>query len=409
MDAAASPVTGTRHRNRDRTGRIGLVPSRFGTGLVGGAEIVLAQMSRRLLARGWDVEILTTCALDHFGWENVLPAGSTVEDGLPVRRFLAVTTPGSARGDLEHAILSGAEISLGDQQRWVNAGMRCPGLYHHLLDHAHEYRAILFTPYANWITFACSQVSPERSVLWTCLHDEPYAYLDLFQPLLTGVGGLLFQTAPEHELAHRLVRTPAPHALVGCGVEVPQRYDPEGFRRRHGIEGRFLLYAGRREGAKGWATLLEQFAGAVLRRGVPFQLVTMGRGDVRAPAAIADRVVDLGFLADDERDSAFAAAEAYIQPSRYEAFSRTIMEAWLAGTPVIANGDSDVVRYHCERSGAGLVYRDEFELEECLAFLAEAPDVARELAATGRQYVLDNYRWDIVLDRIEVALSAWTA
>jgi glycosyltransferase involved in cell wall biosynthesis len=385
-----------------------MVPARFGPGMVGGAEIVLRQMARRLLARGWEVEILTTCALDHFSWENILPAGKAVEEGMLVRRFPAVTTPGPEHAHLEQAILSGASLRLQEQQRWMNSGMRCPELFHYVLDHAHEYRAIVFTPYLNWITFACSQVAPERSVLWTCLHDEPYAYLELFQPLLTGVAGLLFQTPPEHELAHRLVRAPASHALVGCGVEVPERYDPEGFRSRHGIEGPFLLYAGRREGAKGWETLLEQLATAMVRRRLELSLVTMGAGEVRPPAAIADRVIDVGFLPDDERDSAFAAADAYLQPSRFEAFSRTIMEAWLAGTPVIANGGSEVVRHHCERSGAGLLYDDEFELEECLAFVAEAPQTARALGGRGRAYVLENYQWDMVLDRVEAALSALT-
>jgi glycosyltransferase involved in cell wall biosynthesis len=324
---------------------------------------------------------------------------------MPVRRFPAVVTGDPQRGRLEHAILSGASLSIGDQQRWINSGMRCPELFHYLLDRAQDYRAIVFTPYPNWITFACSQVAPERSLLWTCLHDEPYAYLDVFQPVFTGVAGLLFQTPPEHELAHRLISRPAPHSVVGCGVEVAERYDPEGFRRRHGIEGRFLLYAGRREGAKGWETLLEQFAGATVRRDLPFKLVTMGAGEVRPPASIADRVVDVGFLPDDERDSAFAAADAYLQPSSWEAFSRTVMEAWLAGTPVIANGASAVVRYHCESSGAGLLYEDEAEFEECLAFLADAPGAACELASRGRQYVLDNYQWDAVLDRVELALS----
>jgi glycosyltransferase involved in cell wall biosynthesis len=354
------------------------------------------------------VEILTTCALDHHTWENVLPAGKAMEDGLLVHRFPVVTTPGPERGQLEQAILSGAPLRLHEQQRWMNSGMRSPEIFHHLLDHAGEYRTIIFTPYLFWITFAGSQVAPERSVLWTCLHDEPYAHLELFQPLLTGVGGLLFQTPPEHELAHRLVATPAPHALVGCGVEVPAGYHPEGFRRRHHIDGRFLLYAGRREGAKGWESLLEQLAAVLGRRDLPFSLVTMGAGEVRPPAAIADRVIDLGFLPDEERDNAFAAADAYLQPSRYEAFSRTIMEAWLAGTLVIANGGSDVVRYHCERSEAGLLYDDELELEECLAFLAGAPETAAQLAALGRPYVLDNYQWDTVLDKIEAALTTWT-
>jgi glycosyltransferase involved in cell wall biosynthesis len=393
----------------DRRGRLALVPARFGPGLVGGAEIVLGQMARRLLARGWEVEILTTCALDHHGWENLLPAGKAVEDGMLVRRFPTVVTPGPERAQLEQAILSGASLRLREQERWMNAGMRSPELFHYLLDHAGDYQAIVFTPYMFWLTFACSQVAPERSVLWTCLHDEPYAYLDLFRPLLTGVAGLLLQTPPEHELAHRLVETPAPHAVVGCGVEVPERYDTERFRRRHGIEGRFLLYAGRREGAKGWETLLEQLAGLATWRDLPFTLVTMGAGTVRPPKAIADRVIDVGFLPDDERDAAFAAADAYLQPSRFEAFSRTIMEAWLAGTLVIANGGSEVVRHHCERSEAGLLYADQYELEACLAFLAEAPELAAELAGRGRAYVLDNYQWATVLDNVEAALCSWTA
>jgi glycosyltransferase involved in cell wall biosynthesis len=113
-------------------------------------------------------------------------------------------------------------------------------------------------------------------------------------------------------------------------------------------------------------------------------------------------------LPDDERDNAFAAADCYVQPSRYEAFSRTIMEAWLAGTFVIANAGSDVVAWHCERSGAGLVYDDYQEFEQCLLFLAAAPEAAATMAASGREYVLGNYRWSDVLDRVEKCLEEWT-
>jgi len=286
--------------------------------------------------------------------------------------------------------------------------MRVPELYHYLLDNATRYRALVFTPYLFWVAFACSQVAPERSLLWTCLHDEPYAHLELFQPVFTGAAGLFFQSGPEHDLAHRVFGHLTPHAEVGCGIQVTSGYDPEGFRKRYGIDGRFVLYAGRREGAKGWGELLSGFAAATLRSSLPFSLVTMGAGPVDPPAEIADRVLDVGFLPDTERDNAFAAADAYLQPSRYEAFSRTVMEAWLAGTPVIANAGSEVVRWHCERSGAGLLYDDEYEFEQCLRFLAEAPDTAAELARPGRAYVLTHYSWPDVLDRIEQALQAWT-
>jgi glycosyltransferase involved in cell wall biosynthesis len=240
-----------------------------------------------------------------------------------------------------------------------------------------------------------------------CLHDEPAAYLELFQPLFTGCRGLWFLSDPEARLAERIHPTLPPHEIVGSGIDVPDGYDPEGFRRRHGIEGRFVLYAGRREGAKNWERLLDAFARATERSKLPFTLVTMGTGRVDPPASVADRVIDLGFCSDEERNHAFAAADAYLQPSRYESFSRTIMEAWLAGTLVIANGASDVVRWHCERSDAGLLYDDDFELEQCLRFVAEAPDAAAAIAASGRPYVLENYSWSAVLDRIEHTLQEW--
>ena len=348
-----------------RRGRLAFCPARFGAEIVGGAEIVLRRMAGALQARGWDVEVLTSCATDHRSWANVLPPGESIEDGLCVRRFPVVPGRDPDRGRLERRILDGERLTLAEQQQWMDGGMQVPGLAAHVAAHAAEYRAVICTPYPFWVTHACARVVPERCVLWTCLHDEPYATLPLFAPMFRDVAGLLFQSGPEHDLAHRLVPGPgalAPHAVVGCGVEVPPRYDPAGFRARHGIPGRFLLYAGRREGAKGWDELLD----------------------------------------------AFAAADASVQPSRYEAFFRTIMEAWLAGVPVVANAGSDVVAWHCRRSGGGLLYTDPAELEQHFcALAADAPAAARS-AAGARDYVLRNYRWPAVLDRVEAALLAWT-
>ena len=376
---------------------------------MGGAELVVAELSRGLADRGWEVEVLTTCASDHFTWANEYPAGTEDLDGITLRRFPTVppAAPGE-RAELEAAILAGARLTLAEQQRWMNAGVRVPELYHHLLDHAGGFRALVVSPYLFWTSFACGQIAPERTILRPCLHDEPFAALELFQPLFTGAAGIWLQTDPEHELAHSLFSLGERHRVVGEGIPTDKSYDAERFRRRHGIEGPFVLYAGRREGAKGWDGLLESFARAVTGRSLDLSLVTMGVGDVRPPADVADRVIDLGFLDDADRDDAFAAAAAYVQPSRYESFSRTVMEAWLAGTLVVANGASAVVRWHCDRSDAGLVYEDDLELEQCLAFVAEQPAEAERLAQPGRRYVLDHYTWPAVLDRVEATLEEWT-
>ncbi len=391
--------------------RIAFVPPRYGPDVLGGAEAALREMAEGLRARGHSVEILTTCARNHFTWANELPAGESVVNGIPVRRFPTVMSGNRAERDrLDAAILGGAELTIEQQQRWANGLFRVPELFHHLLDNGDRYQALVFAPYLFWTTLACTQVYPDRSALLSCLHDEPFARLSIFRPLFTTLGDVWFMSPPERDLAGEIAGSlPPRHQLTGCGVAVPASYDPDGFRRRHGIEGRFLLYAGRREGGKGWETLLDQFAGATARARLPFSLVTFGGGEVRPPESIADRVVDLGFISDAEKGDAFAAADGYIQPSRLEAFSRTIMEAWLAGTLVIGNGGSRVVSYHCEQSGAGLLYDDEHELEECLAFLADSPDAASRIASAGRDYVLRNYTWDRVLDIVETRLAELSA
>jgi glycosyltransferase involved in cell wall biosynthesis len=390
-------------------GRIAVVPARYGPGVVGGAEAMLGEIAHGLAHRGWDVDVLTTCARDHFTWANEFEPGVASDGPVAVHRFPAVvSTARRERAACNAAIVAREPIDLDAQMRWMNDDVRVPRLFDHLVDHGRSYRAVVFAPYLFWPAFAGAQLIADRAVLVPCLHDEPEAHLEIFQPLFAGVRGLWFLSEPEAALAGRIFPTLAEHRVVGSGVRVPSRYDPDGFRRRHGIDGRFVLYVGRRERGKNWDELLTAFGAAVARHPLPFTLVTIGSSDVNVPSALAGRVVDLGVVSDDERDDAFAAADAYLQPSAYESFSRTMMEAWLAGTLVVANGAADVSRWHCERSGAGLVYDDAAELEQCLRFVAEAPNSARAIAKSGRDYALTVASWDAVLDRIEASLADWT-
>jgi glycosyltransferase involved in cell wall biosynthesis len=391
-----------------RTGRIGLVPPRYGDDVVGGAEAVLREVAHGLAARGWEVEVLTTCARDHFTWANHYPAGVEEHGQVVVRRFPAVVdTPRRERAELDALITMGHRLDIERQQRWINDDLRVPLLYHYLLDHSADYRALVFAPYLFWTTYACGQIDPDRTIIHPSLHDEPHAALDVFKPVIHGARGLWVQTGPEEALVERLFPHHRDMAMVGSGIDVPERYDASGFRERHDIDGPFLVYAGRREGGKRWEWLLQALARVLEAEELPFSLVTFGTGVVNPPDQIADRVIDLGFVGDDERNDAFAAAAAYLQPSPYESFSRSTMEAWLAGTPVIGNAFCDVVAWHIARSGAGLTFTDAYEFEQCLRFVAARPDDAAALGARGRTYVLEQYTWPQVLDRMENSVDKW--
>ena len=388
--------------------RIALVPPRYGPDVVGGAELVLREVAHGLTARGWQVDVLTTCARDHHTWANHYPAATTDDAGVTVKRFAVVDdTNGAARADLVRTMALGEAPTLAQQEAWMNDGLRVPGLFHEILDTAEQYRAIVVSPYLFWTSVAGGLIAPERTIVRPCLHDEPEARFELFEPLVTGVAKLWLNTDPEAELLDEIWPAHAPAEVIGEGIPVPASYDPAGFRTRHGLSDRpFVLYAGRREGAKNWDALLDGFVAAIRKEDLDLDLVTFGVGEVHVPPDVEGRITDLGLLTDRDKDDAFAAASAYLQPSAMESFSRTVMEAWLAGTPVIANAASAVVAWHCDRSGAGLTYDDTTELEQCLRFVAEAPDEAAALAAPGRQYVLDHYTWPATLDRMEASLEA---
>jgi glycosyltransferase involved in cell wall biosynthesis len=390
-----------------RAGRLGFVPVRFGDDLVGGAEMLMREMADGLARRGHAVDVLTGCARDHFREAHYYEPGVSVRpSGVRVVRFRSVVSRHRADRVLGNRMLGAGHLIVRDAQyRWCNDDVRVPGLFDYLVDHASEYRAFVFAPYLYWTTVAGSMVAPERTIVLPCLHDEPAARLTIFDRMFRESRGLWFLSEPEAELARRLRPDLAPHAVIGSGVDVPRRYDPGRFRTRFGVEGPFALYAGRREAGKGFATLIDDFVTAVQRHGVPMRLVIAGPGRARLSPRARRHVVDVGILSTADRDDAMAAAAAVIQPSPFESFSRTMMEAWLAGTFVIANRASAVSVWHCRRSGAGATYSGPDELAEAL-HRALDPAVVDQ-AARGRAYVLREYTWPVVLDRVEAVLDDW--
>ncbi|HUP87702.1 MAG TPA: glycosyltransferase [Acidimicrobiales bacterium] len=393
-------------------GRLAFVTPRYGEGVVGGSESVLREAAQGLVERGWEVDILTTCAIDHHTWANAHPPGEFVIDGVRVRRFPTVHDGDKLMRDtIEGRIQLGLPVTPDEQRLWLNGTFRVPELFHHLLVHSASYRAIVLSPYLFWTTVSCALVAPEKTIVMPCLHDEYYAYLEIVRPLLEDVAQLWFLSEPERDLGRRLVGggKMAPHAVTGAGLHVFDAGDAAKGRELAGTSRPFVYYGGRREGGKGWFELLGAFTRAVVEYGVDLDLVTTGVGPVEPAVIVADRVHDLGLLSYDDLPHVFAAAAAYVQPSCNESFSRTIMESWLAGTGVIANAGSAVVAWHCERSGAGITYDDPDELVQAMVLVGERPEALRALAPSGREYVLREYTWSVVLDRMEAALEGMPA
>ena len=66
--------------------KVGFVVQRYGTEVVGGAELHCRWVAEHLAERH-EVEVLTTTATDYLSWKNALEAGESQLNGVTVRRF----------------------------------------------------------------------------------------------------------------------------------------------------------------------------------------------------------------------------------------------------------------------------------------------------------------------------------
>ncbi|GAC1337327.1 MAG: glycosyltransferase family 4 protein [Candidatus Dormibacteria bacterium] len=388
--------------------RIAMTVPRYGPKILGGAETHCRQYAERLLAAGHQVQVLTTCASDHHTWANDLPAGPTQVNGVPVRRFpVSASRDAALMAGLEDRLRGTGTLSLDQQREWLsNVGYSEP-LLDALGELAPDVDVLFFIPSLFPSTVFGAQVCPEKTVVNPCLHDEPYARFEVIQESLRSAAGLIFGVEAERRLAGRLLGAERPSRVVGLGFDPPGAADPGRFRARHRMVSNSIMYAGRREGGKNWPLLVEWTAlyNHALTSAGPVRLATMGSGRESLPPRGAALIHDLGLVPEAEKFDALGASLALVQLSVNESFSYVIMEAWLAGVPVIVHADCAVTREHCERSGGGLWVRSAEEFGEALDRLRGDPELARRMAAAGRDYVLSNYSWDRVLARLESALQ----
>ena len=384
--------------------RLAFVAPRFGADAHGGAELLVRDLALRLAGAGHQVEVLTTCASDHYTWKNELRAGVERDGPLTVRRFPTDDRDLGIHGELERAIVSGYGLSREEERLWMRHGVASAAMEDHLAAAGRGFDAVIAAPYLWGTTYFAYETCPERFVVIPCLHDEAYARLAIVKDMLAGAFGVLFNARAEGMLAERLAGPLRRWAVVGMGFEPDPPGDADAFRARHKLHGPVLLSVGRREGGKNVPLLIDHFLRYKHRRGGDLLLVQAGSGETPLPKR--PDVIDLD---PDwrQRDAMYRAATIFCQPSVNESFSIVLMQAWLAGRPVLVHRRSAVTREHCELSNGGLWFGNYAEFEEVLDRLLADPDLQDRLGRNGRAYVRSEYSPEAVLDRFHDAVYAW--
>lgn len=386
--------------------RVLWVVPRFGGDVVGGAERLVGGLARLGQEAGWATEVATTCAQDHTTWANALPAGTTSEVGLTVRRF-PVAPRNAAHHDALHAAIMTRAAGYADELEWLAQGVWSPGLQGFLEDTAGDYDLRVFSPYLFGTTLWGAQALPEASAVMPCLHDEPYAYLATVRAVMRAARGCLFNAPGEERLARRLCAV-RDSEIVGMPFDPPGPAPARSFAAERGL-GEYLVYAGRlEEGKRVHVAVRHAVRYARERPGAP-RLVLMGKGGYRPPADAADVVVQAGFVDEEEKRAAYRDALAVVNPSHLESLSLVLLEAWLEGTPALAAAGSEVMSDHCRRSGGGILFSGYREFRDGVDALRADPRRREEMGARGRAYVLEAYGRDAVRERLAAVVSRLSA
>lgn len=393
--------------------RVAIVVQRCHERLVGGAEALAWQYAQLLSAR-YEVDILSSTAFDYQAWDNDLEPGVEKREGISIHRFTVERGRGSYFHALHRNMLSAFERSPSSEplQRygWPEAleeefiraqGPNCPGLQQHLVAHGDDYAAVFFLPYLYPPTLDGTRALRHRRwALIPALHDEPPAYLKTFARMARRAPRLLWNTEAERRLGKRIWNVDHGN-VVAMTVET----DPVSAASE---ERSYLLYCGRIDVSKGCALLLDAFS--AYKSAHPesdVELVLTGN-DVLGVGNRKD-VRYLGFVDETRKFELMAGALAFVQPSPYESLSIVLLEAMAQGTPIIVNGQCEVLVDHVHASGSGQVFRGQDELVAAFAsVVAMGAGERSQLGRKARDYVLANYSREQVAGRLsaEVELLA---
>ncbi len=373
----------------------------YGVDIPGGAEAETRRTAEHLHRAGVPVEILTTCVKEfQADWaQDYHRPGVTRENDVLVRRFPVAARDRVAFDAVNLKLMRSQPITSEEEEIFVRHNVNSFALTEYIREHLVEY-IFVFIPYLFGTTYAGVAACEGKALLIPCLHDESYARLTVTRRMVSQVRKLILHSPAELALAADLYPLPEDRPiLLGEGVDTDFVTDAADFRRRYGVAGPFILYAGRKDEGKNVDVLIEYFRRYRRGRKAPLDLILLGGGQLPVPVAANEGIRDLGFVPVQDKYNAYAAATLLCQPSQRESFSLVLMEAWVAGTPALVHSDCAVTRDHCVRGRGGLCFASYPEFEACLDLLLDYSPLRKRLGANGREYVLDNYRWDVIVDR----------
>lgn len=393
--------------------RVAIVVQRCHPDIVGGSE-TLAWHYATLLRDAYEVDLLTTTAVDTAEWANTLPAGIERKDGIRIRRFPVTIGRSKYWSGLNDRLMEafrsfvpGRANGAAPELRWTIAlqeefirhqGPYSEPLLQFIRKNWRDYRAIFFITYLYPTTyFGIQQVPAGNAFFVPTLHDEIPAYLPAFKYSARRARELVWLTAAEQRVGQKLWGD-LPGRVVAMAIDTE-------LRAPHLSPAPYLLYCGRVDPNKGCRELFEYFI--TFKANYPqnnLRLIITGIDDIPVPNH--DDIEFRGFVSAEEKFRLMAGAFMFVTPSPNESFSIVTLEAMAQNTPVLVNNVSAVLADHVKDSEAGRTYSDYDSFAGALNDVLATEAGRVQMGGRGRDYVLARYQTDRIKESLIAAVES---
>lgn len=380
--------------------KIALVNQRYGLEVNGGSEYYTRLIAERLVS-DYEVDVITTAALDYTTWTDYYGCGEEIINGVRVIRFPVEKQRASDFNEYNGAYLEYIrthERDISREEIWFEKqGPYCPAAIEYIKNNKDKYDVFIFVTYLYYLTVKGLPIAADKAVFIPTAHEEPFIHFKTFENLFRMPKAYVFLTDEEKELVQGLFGCgDIPCDVMGTGVEVPCVPDAEAFRQKYGINDEYIIYVGRIDEGKDCPMLFKYFTEYKSRHSESsLKLVLMGKQVCKIPKH--RDIISLGFVSEEDKFSGISGAKCLVLPSKFESLSISVLEAMRLSVPVIVNGACEVLKGHCLKSNAGLYYMNYFEFEGILDYVFSHDSEYEIMRRNAQEYIRKNYEWDVIM------------
>ena len=386
--------------------KIAIINQRYGLEVNGGSEYYTRMIAEQLNKK-YDVEVLTTCAIDYASWKNYYKEGEEELNGVKVRRFPAERERKQKEfSEVTLRIFQANQRTEELEREWVEKqGPYAPKLVEYIEREKDNIDVFIFVTYLYYFTAVAMPKVAEKSILIPTAHDEPYLEFETYKRVFKCPKAYIFLTEEEQELVYRKFGTKDKFTRqTAVGIEVPEAVDKNRFLEKYKITDPYMIYVGRIDEGKNCHWMFKYFLEYKKRHPKSdLKLVLMGKAVIPVPDN--KDIINLGFVSEEDKYDGVAGCEFLVLPSEFESLSLSVLEAMELGRPVLVNGNCEVLKGHCKKSNAGFYYRNYFEFEGEVDYLMTHKQEYDIMCYNAKKYVEQNYKWDVVLRKFDETIQ----